>query len=60
MVPDRLHGGLWLGFFQGGIAYFEDDQIRASYAAADGLGKGKVNHLLFDWAARSREGRHSG
>jgi signal transduction histidine kinase/streptogramin lyase len=56
LVADRLQGGLWLGFFLGGITYFADDQIRASYAVADGLGEGSVNsfHLEQDgtlWAA---------
>jgi signal transduction histidine kinase/ligand-binding sensor domain-containing protein len=56
LVPDRVPGGLWLGFFQGGVAYFKDGQIRASYAADDGLGQGAVNDLRLDrggtlWAA---------
>ena len=56
LVSDRVQGGLWLGFFQGGVAYFEDAQVRASYAAADGLGRGRVNDLHLDrdgtlWAA---------
>jgi len=56
MLPDRLPGGLWLGFFDGGIAYLKDGQVRASYNAANGLGKGSVNQLQFAsdgglWAA---------
>lgn len=56
MVADPTHGGLWLGFHLGGVAYFADGQIRASYTAADGLGEGRVNHLRFGqdgalWAA---------
>jgi len=56
MVPDHVQGGLWLGFLQGGMAYFKDGQIRALYAAADGLGVGWVEFLQFDrdgalWAA---------
>jgi len=54
-LPDRLDGGLWLGFLEGGIAYFKDGQVRASYTAADGLG-GRVDDLRFGsrgtlWAA---------
>jgi len=45
---DPSRGGLWLGFNLGGVAYFADDQVRASYAAADGLGGGRVNHLRLD------------
>ena len=56
LLPDPLQGGLWLGFWQGGVAYFKDGQIRASYAVADGLGEGRVSDLQLDrdgslWAA---------
>ncbi|HJZ99096.1 MAG TPA: two-component regulator propeller domain-containing protein [Candidatus Solibacter sp.] len=56
LAVDPALGGLWLGYFQGGLAYFKDGQVRASYAAADGLGDGSVNSLRFDrdgalWAA---------
>ena len=56
MVPDPVRGGLWLGFFEGGLAYFKDGRILASYTAADGLGQGRVNDLQSDadgtlWAA---------
>jgi signal transduction histidine kinase/ligand-binding sensor domain-containing protein len=53
---DPRKGGIWLGFSEGGIAYWKDGQVRASFGAADGLGVGRVNHLRFDpdgalWAA---------
>ncbi len=48
LAADRLQGGLWLGFHLGGVAYFADGQVRASYAATDGLGEGRVNHLRLD------------
>ena len=56
LAVDPLRGGLWVGFYQGGIAYFADGRVRASYSAADGLGKGRVNGLRFAsdgtlWAA---------
>jgi signal transduction histidine kinase/ligand-binding sensor domain-containing protein len=56
LVPDPARGGLWLGFYQGGVAYFKDGQVRASYAPADGLGEGRVTELQLDpdgalWAA---------
>src|SRR5262249_50656536 len=56
LVADPLHGGLWLGFYKGGIAYFADGRVRTSYSAANGLGEGRVNNLRFDrddtlWAA---------
>ena len=56
LIPDSVQGGLWLGFFEGGVAYFKDGQVRKHYTAADGLGKGSVEDLLRDrdgtlWAA---------
>jgi PAS domain S-box-containing protein len=48
LVPDPTRGGVWLGFFQGGAAYFMDGQVRASYASAEGLGEGRVNDLQLD------------
>lgn len=43
MSAESLRGGIWLGFFQGGVVYFKDGQVRASYAFADGLGEGFVS-----------------
>jgi len=56
LSPDPLRGGLWIGFSEGGVAYFEDGQVRALYKAADGLGGGAVTSLHLDrdgmlWAA---------
>jgi len=56
LVADPSQGGIWLGFTQGGVEYFQDGQVRASYAAPDGLGEGRVNGLRFGsratlWAA---------
>jgi signal transduction histidine kinase/ligand-binding sensor domain-containing protein len=54
---DHQQGGLWLAFWiEGGVFYFKDGQVRASYTAADGLGKGPVAGLRLDrdgavWAA---------
>ena len=45
LLPDWLQGGLWLGFFDGGIAYLKDGQIRSSSSVANGLGNGSVNDL---------------
>jgi signal transduction histidine kinase/sugar lactone lactonase YvrE len=49
-------GGLWLGFSQGGVAYFKDGKVRESYTGVDGLGEGIVTSLSLDsdgtlWAA---------
>ncbi|MFZ1940178.1 MAG: two-component regulator propeller domain-containing protein [Terracidiphilus sp.] len=56
IAADPLHGGLWLGFYQGGVLYFSDGQVRSAYKAANGLGDGTVNGFQFDpdgtvWAA---------
>jgi len=56
LTPEPAQGGLWLGFFEGGVAYYKDGQIRASYAVTDGLGEGRVTGLQLDrdgtlWAA---------
>jgi signal transduction histidine kinase/ligand-binding sensor domain-containing protein len=55
-------GGLWLSFWSdGGVEYFKDGQVRASYTAADGLGKGHVPGLLLEsdgalWASTEEGG----
>ena len=56
LLHDPLQGGLWLGFYDGGMAYFKDGQVRASYTPAKGLGEGRVGGLQLDrdgrlWAA---------
>jgi ligand-binding sensor domain-containing protein/signal transduction histidine kinase len=56
LFSDPSQGGLWLGFREGGVAYFKDGQVRASYTGADGLGEGRVESLQLDrdgtfWAA---------
>jgi ligand-binding sensor domain-containing protein len=48
LAADPVQGGLWLGFLQGGVAYFKDGQIRESYGAREGLGDGRVNHMRTD------------
>jgi signal transduction histidine kinase/ligand-binding sensor domain-containing protein len=60
VVPDN--GGVWLAFWtDGGVLYFKDGKVRASYTAADGLGKGHVPGLQLDadgvlWAATEEGG----
>ena len=60
VVPNR--GGVWLAFWmQGGVLYFKDGHVRASYTAANGLGKGPVAGLRLDrdgavWAATENGG----
>src|SRR6185436_288282 len=68
LLHDPVQGGLWFGFFDGGVAYFKDGELRASYAGAEGLGQGMVRDLYIDgngtlWTAtdgglsRIRDGR---
>src|ERR1700687_3940966 len=48
LLHDVGHGGLWLGFSDGGVAYFKDGQLRASYARAEGLAEGTVSDFYID------------
>ena len=56
------HGGVWISFLRdGGVSYFKDRQVRASYTAANGLGRGNVPGLQLDrdgalWAATEEGG----
>jgi len=45
LAADRGQGGLWLGFFNGGVAYFKDGKIQASFGPAEGLSQGWVKAL---------------
>jgi signal transduction histidine kinase/ligand-binding sensor domain-containing protein len=56
LLAGPVPGGLWLGFSQGGVAYFKDGKVRESYSVLDGLGEGIVTSLSLDsagtlWAA---------
>ena len=49
LISDREHGGLWLGYWRGGgVLYFKDGQVRASYTSANGLSSGAVTDLRLD------------
>jgi signal transduction histidine kinase len=43
LLGDAVQGGLWLGFRDGGVAYFKDGQLRSSYGGREGLGGGVVH-----------------
>jgi ligand-binding sensor domain-containing protein len=56
LAADVVQGGLWLGFYQGGVVHWKDGQVQASYTAAEGLGEGTVKDLRLGadgtlWAA---------
>ena len=48
LLHDAVQGGLWLGFRDGGVAYFKDGQLRTSYAGVEGLGEGMVRGFYID------------
>ena len=48
VTADPLRGGVWLGFFLGGIALYSEGQVRASYTTANGLTGGRVNDFRAD------------
>jgi signal transduction histidine kinase/ligand-binding sensor domain-containing protein len=60
VASDR--GGVWLAFWtDGGVLYFEDGVVRASFTTANGLGKGHVAGIRLDqngalWAATQEGG----
>jgi signal transduction histidine kinase/ligand-binding sensor domain-containing protein len=47
IIADPSQRGLWLGYREGGVDYFADGKIRASYSAESGLGDGPVTDLRF-------------
>jgi signal transduction histidine kinase/ligand-binding sensor domain-containing protein len=56
LAADRSTGGLWLGFNEGGVAYFSDGRVKQTYGRAEGLGSGRVSALHIEtddtvWAA---------
>jgi signal transduction histidine kinase len=47
MLPDWEPGSVWLGFYEGGLAYLKDRKVVRFFGKAEGLGDGRVNHLRF-------------
>ena len=48
LVADPLRGGLWLGFRDGGLGYFQGGQLRETYTVVDGLGEAHLRGLQLD------------
>jgi signal transduction histidine kinase len=48
LLGDASRDGLWVGFYEGGVVHFSDGRVGPSYAAADGLGTGRVNAFRLD------------
>ena len=62
ILRDPVRGGLWLGFRQGGVAYYKDHSVRLSYGREQGFGEGLVSGLKLEedgaiWAAAA-DGLH--
>ncbi|HVO61011.1 MAG TPA: two-component regulator propeller domain-containing protein, partial [Terriglobales bacterium] len=56
LAADLANGGVWVGSWSGGVVWFRDGQVRASFGSHEGLGAGRVNALYIDgtnelWAA---------
>jgi signal transduction histidine kinase/ligand-binding sensor domain-containing protein len=56
LVADPSRGGLWVGFFGGGLVHYADNKVTETYSAANGLGNGRVAGLRLErdgalWAA---------
>jgi signal transduction histidine kinase/ligand-binding sensor domain-containing protein len=56
VIPDSMPGGVWVGFWDGGLSLLNDGQVRTSLKVKDGLGSGTVWSLYVDnenalWAA---------
>ena len=47
LLFDRKQGGLWLGFPTGGLSYFSNGRVSASYSSAEGL-EGGILGLQMD------------
>jgi ligand-binding sensor domain-containing protein/signal transduction histidine kinase len=50
LTEDPKGNGLWLGFRQGGIAYYTAGKITRRYGASDGLAPGAITDLHLDKA----------
>ena len=48
METDLINGGLWIGFYEGGILHLVDGRVSESYPAANGIGESRINALHFD------------
>jgi signal transduction histidine kinase len=48
LAADPTGGGLWIGFFQGGVAHLKDGRVDQSYGIEEGLPLGEVSSLRFD------------
>src|SRR6185436_15574110 len=47
LAVDRRRGGLWLGFWDGGIVFLSDGRIREAFTTRDGLPAGRIAAFRF-------------
>jgi signal transduction histidine kinase/ligand-binding sensor domain-containing protein len=45
LASDPVNGGIWLGYFAGGVVHLVDGVARESYDTAGGLGKGLISEV---------------
>jgi ligand-binding sensor domain-containing protein len=48
LVADPVNRGVWVGSWSGGVIWFRDGQVRASFGSKEGLGASRVNALRTD------------
>ena len=48
IAADVVRGGLWLGFWDGGVSLLQNGAVRDTYQPGQGLGKGHVSNLRLD------------
>jgi signal transduction histidine kinase/ligand-binding sensor domain-containing protein len=48
LIGDRVRGGIWVGFWDGGVSHFKDGRVDVAYGAAEGLGSERVNGFHID------------
>ncbi len=62
LLYDPERRGLWMGFWvDGGLSFFINGHLQATYTVADGLGQGEISDMRFDgdgalWLATERGG----
>lgn len=48
IVADAVRGGVWLGFWNGGVSFLQNGTLRDTYQPGQGLGPGRVSNVRLD------------
>jgi len=48
LAADPVKGGMWVGFFGGGLLYLQDGRVVRSYTSADGLAEARINDFRIE------------